>query len=199
MWWYGKCCRDWVKGAIKQLYTDVWEHLWEKVWKKSEIIWNAWKDVLFNALKVWKWGFVQSKKVWNQIKIWTLTSLYMPSPCIVPHITHLCPYCLKVCGMWQHCILALAFKLPTILSSNAKQTYIMKREGQDSLKPLCNKQVTQLKLLGHWCQWPIPQWETRRWRRWIATALWQCESISSFPHILTCQICDGRGYGFEVT
>ena len=43
--------------------------------KKSEIIWNAWKDVLFNALKVWKWGFVKSKKVWNQIKILTLTSL----------------------------------------------------------------------------------------------------------------------------
>ena len=43
--------------------------------KKSEIIWNAWKDVLFNALKVWKWGIVKSKKVWNQIKIWTLTSL----------------------------------------------------------------------------------------------------------------------------
>ena len=32
--------------------------------KKSEIIWNAWKDVLLNALKVW-----------NQIKIWTFTSL----------------------------------------------------------------------------------------------------------------------------
>ena len=43
--------------------------------EKSEIIWNAWKDVLFNALTVWKWGFVKSKKVWNQIKIWTLTSL----------------------------------------------------------------------------------------------------------------------------
>ena len=43
--------------------------------KKSEIIWNAWKDVLINALQVWKWGFVKSKKVWNQIKIWTLTSL----------------------------------------------------------------------------------------------------------------------------
>ena len=43
--------------------------------KKSEIIWNAWKNVLFNALKVWKWGFVKNKKVWNQIKIWTLTSL----------------------------------------------------------------------------------------------------------------------------
>ena len=27
----------------------------------SEIILNAWNDVLFNALKVWKWGFVESK------------------------------------------------------------------------------------------------------------------------------------------
>ena len=43
--------------------------------KKSEIIWKAWKDVLFNALKLWKWGFVKSTKVWNQIKIWTITSL----------------------------------------------------------------------------------------------------------------------------
>ena len=29
---------------------------------KSVIIWNVWKDVLFNALKVWKWGFAKSKK-----------------------------------------------------------------------------------------------------------------------------------------
>ena len=53
---------------INQGYESVYE-------KKSEIIWNAWKDVLIDALKVWKWGFVKSKKVWNQIKIWTLTSL----------------------------------------------------------------------------------------------------------------------------
>ena len=43
--------------------------------KKSEIIWNAWKDVLFNAFKVWKGGFVKSKKVGNQRNLWTLTSL----------------------------------------------------------------------------------------------------------------------------
>ena len=47
--------------------------------KKYEKVWNAWKDVLFNAFKVWQWGFVKSKKVWNQIKIWTLTSLYTPA------------------------------------------------------------------------------------------------------------------------
>ena len=29
--------------------------------QKSEIILNAWKGVLFNALNVWKWGFVKSK------------------------------------------------------------------------------------------------------------------------------------------
>ena len=39
--------------------------------KKSKIIWNAWKDVLFNALKVWKGGFMKSKNVWNHIKICT--------------------------------------------------------------------------------------------------------------------------------
>ena len=38
------------------------------------------KDVLFNALKVWKWGFVKSKKVWNQInpfhtRFWNLHRL----------------------------------------------------------------------------------------------------------------------------
>ena len=55
---------------------SIWEKKSEKVRKK---IWNAWKDVLFNALKVWKWGFAKSKKVWNQIKIWkSLTSLYTP-------------------------------------------------------------------------------------------------------------------------
>ena len=55
--------------------SGVWERLWEKA---SEIIWNASKDMAFNALKVWKLGFVtfvKRKKVWNQIKIWTLTSL----------------------------------------------------------------------------------------------------------------------------
>ena len=31
--------------------------------KFFEIIWNAWKDVLFNALTVWKWGFMKTKKV----------------------------------------------------------------------------------------------------------------------------------------
>ena len=55
--------------------SRVWERLWGKSLKKSEVIWNAWKDVLLNAFKVRKLGFVKSKKVWNQIKIWTLTSL----------------------------------------------------------------------------------------------------------------------------
>ena len=41
------------------LITGVWEHLWKK---KSEIIWNAWKDVFSNALKVWKLDIVKSKK-----------------------------------------------------------------------------------------------------------------------------------------
>ena len=45
--------------------------------KKSEIlvIWNAWKDVLFNALKVWNGVLWRAIKVWNQIKIWILISL----------------------------------------------------------------------------------------------------------------------------
>ena len=52
-------------------YTGVWdESICEKSLKKSEIIWNAWKDTC-----TYKWGFVKSKKVRNQIKIWTLTSL----------------------------------------------------------------------------------------------------------------------------
>ena len=46
--------------------------------KKSEKVWNAWKYVLFNTFKVWKWGFVKSKKVWNQIQVWTLTSMSAP-------------------------------------------------------------------------------------------------------------------------
>ena len=55
--------------------------------KKSEIIWNVWKDVLFNALKVWKWGFVKSQKFWNQIKIWTLTVTSL-----------ICGICYSVCS-----------------------------------------------------------------------------------------------------
>ena len=36
--------------------------------------------MLFNALKVWKWGFVKSKKVRNQIEIWTHTPVYLIKP-----------------------------------------------------------------------------------------------------------------------
>ena len=45
-------------------YTDQgYESVCEK---KSEIIWNAWKDVLFNAFKVGKKkGFCEEQKVWN--------------------------------------------------------------------------------------------------------------------------------------
>ena len=50
--------------------------------KKSEIIWNAWKDVLFNALKVWKWGFVKSKK--SEIRLKSEIS----HPCIVLNSRH---------------------------------------------------------------------------------------------------------------
>ena len=57
------------------LHAGVW-----KCKKKSEIIWNVWKDVLFNAFKLHYKSenvFFLKQKVWNQIKIWTLTSLYM--------------------------------------------------------------------------------------------------------------------------
>ena len=42
-------------------YRDVRASV-RKSLKKSEIIWTAWKDVRFNALKVWKWGFVKREK-----------------------------------------------------------------------------------------------------------------------------------------
>ena len=51
--------------------SGVWERRWEKVWDNLKWL----KRSAFLALKVWKWGFVNSKKDWNQIKIWTLTSL----------------------------------------------------------------------------------------------------------------------------
>ena len=38
------------------------------------MIWNAWKDGLFDALKVWKWGYVKSKKK-SEIGLKSLTSL----------------------------------------------------------------------------------------------------------------------------
>ena len=45
--------------------------------KNSEIIWNVWKDVLFNALKVSENGgcLWRAKKSKIRLKIWTLTSL----------------------------------------------------------------------------------------------------------------------------
>ena len=62
-----------ISGTINKECESICEK------NSSGIIWNAWKDVLYQCiqtvLKVWKWGFVKSKKVWNQIKIWTLTSL----------------------------------------------------------------------------------------------------------------------------
>ena len=67
-----KCC---VTKGIRGVRASV-----KKSLIKSEIIWYAWKDALLNELKVWKWGFVKSKKVWNQIKIWTLTSLRYSHP-----------------------------------------------------------------------------------------------------------------------
>ena len=51
--------------------TGVWEHLWEKVWNNLKCL----KRCAFQCIKVWKWDFVKCEKVWNQIKIWTLTSL----------------------------------------------------------------------------------------------------------------------------
>ena len=68
-------------------FESVCEH-WANV-GKSELIWNPWRDGLFNALKVWKWGFVKSKKFLNQIKIWTLTS---PIPALF-FLLHVCNYC----------------------------------------------------------------------------------------------------------
>ena len=47
--------------------------------KEFEIIWNAWKILLFNAFKSENgvlWG-LRCKKVWNQIKIWTLAPLQL--------------------------------------------------------------------------------------------------------------------------
>ena len=60
------------------LITGVWERVCEKEpSEKSEIIWNVWKYVFSNELKVWKFEFCEEQKVWNQIKIWTLTSLLL--------------------------------------------------------------------------------------------------------------------------
>ena len=52
-------------------YSGVWECLWEKVWNNLKCL----KRFAFQCMKSLKWGFVKSKKVWNLIKIWTLTSL----------------------------------------------------------------------------------------------------------------------------
>ena len=49
--------------------------------KKSKKVWNnlkCLKRFVFQCtLKLWKWGFVKSRKLWNHVKIWTLTSLML--------------------------------------------------------------------------------------------------------------------------
>ena len=44
--------------------------------KKSQKVWNNLKRCAFQCIKSLKIGFCEEQKVWNQIKIWTLTSLY---------------------------------------------------------------------------------------------------------------------------
>ena len=48
--------------------------VWGICEKMSEIIWNAWNDMLFNVfdcITSLKMGFCEEQTVWNQIKIWT--------------------------------------------------------------------------------------------------------------------------------
>ena len=48
----------------------------KKVWNNLKCLKSCVFQCIQTALKVWKWGFVKWKKnVWNQIKIWSLTSL----------------------------------------------------------------------------------------------------------------------------
>ena len=52
-------------GLLTQIAMSYFQGCESVCEKKSEKIWNnlrAWKDVLFTAFKVWKWGFVKSKK-----------------------------------------------------------------------------------------------------------------------------------------
>ena len=51
--------------------TGVWGRLWEKVWNNLKCL----KRCEFQFIKSLKMGFVKSKKVLNQIQIWTLTSM----------------------------------------------------------------------------------------------------------------------------
>ena len=53
----------------------MWEHMWEKVWNSLKCLKKFAFQCIQTALKVWKWDFVKSKKVWNQIKLLTLKSL----------------------------------------------------------------------------------------------------------------------------
>ena len=60
-----------------EVFTGMWwEHLWETVWNNLKCLKRYAFHCIHTALKVSKWGFVKSKKFWNQIKIWTLTSLF---------------------------------------------------------------------------------------------------------------------------
>ena len=68
----------------------MWERLWEKVWNNLKCLKRCAFQCIQTALKVWKWGFVKSKKVLNQIKIWTLTSLQNNSWTNIQHVV-VCP------------------------------------------------------------------------------------------------------------
>ena len=46
----------------------MWERPWEKFWNNLKCLKRCAFQCIQTALKVWKWGFVKSKKVWNHNK-----------------------------------------------------------------------------------------------------------------------------------
>ena len=61
-------CERWPiwQGFIS--ISGVWECLWEKVRNNLKCPKRYAFQCIQTTLKVWKWGFVKSNKVWNQIK-----------------------------------------------------------------------------------------------------------------------------------
>ena len=102
--------RGWVKSYNKTwefewniilLISGVWEHLWEKVWNNLKCLKRLINySIHSNCMKVWKWGFVKSKNIQNQIKIWTLT----PNLCTLSNENIIFDKSLLFCVvLWKKC------------------------------------------------------------------------------------------------
>ena len=115
--WY--TCELWRWYFVRLCISGVWEHLCKKkVWNNLKCLKRCALQCIQTALKVWKWGFVKSKKVWNQIKIWTLAS----SVCRVCRDT-LSSWISFLCYRWRYLLQVCSMRLIWLVNCYWKEIF----------------------------------------------------------------------------